>query len=344
MSCGPAKGAGGNFRRLRMTMEKGENRPAVSQFQLPPLPGLRQRGRGHSEVRVCGPSGLFQNRRVGRGEPLRPGHLFPGKPGFPLRGGKAGGCGVTSARRPRGHACRTGGFTGISGLSSSPESTPTLQIPRPFARSFPIRFPTGRASPWSVCARAPEDLWGPSPRSTARNSSGASSPTRNSARPTVFSTSPLRPSGNIEFSLPKGNPAGKEKNEKYRLTFIQGKVVTQWQQTMTNFAPSLAQFSSGRTVQVHPDTAKEYQVADGDEVIAGNPVRQIADAGGSLGRHPARRGLHALAFHGHESHPRNAGATDQHDPAQLLGPHFGAVQRYWLHPDQEELKWPITVC
>ncbi|MFQ9868418.1 MAG: hypothetical protein ACLRWP_16790 [Bilophila wadsworthia] len=42
-------------------------------------------------------------------------------------------------------------------------------------------------------------------------------------------------------------------------------MVTQWQQTMTNFAASLAQFSRGRYVLV-TDTAKPLGIAHGDTV------------------------------------------------------------------------------
>ncbi len=45
-----------------------------------------------------------------------------------------------------------------------------------------------------------------------------------------------------------------------------------WQHTVTNYSPSLAQFSQGRTVSVHPDTAKKYELADGDKVYLETPV------------------------------------------------------------------------
>lgn len=57
--------------------------------------------------------------------------------------------------------------------------------------------------------------------------------------------------GAFGWTPPKGNPHGADADKEYPLVLTQGKVVTQWQQTMTNFAASLAQFSRGRYVLVH---------------------------------------------------------------------------------------------
>lgn len=72
--------------------------------------------------------------------------------------------------------------------------------------------------------------------------------------------------GNYGWTPPKGSPYGPDKDPAFPLVLTQGKVVTQWQQTVTNFAASLAQFSSGRTVQVHPETAKICGIAHNDAV------------------------------------------------------------------------------
>ena len=62
-------------------------------------------------------------------------------------------------------------------------------------------------------------------------------------------------------------------------------MVTQWQQTMTNFAASLAQFSRGRYVLVHPDTAKPLGIAHGDTVrikTATGSVEAVAELTASI--------------------------------------------------------------
>lgn len=82
-------------------------------------------------------------------------------------------------------------------------------------------------------------------------------------------TMPVKTSvfGRIGWDFPKGSPLGKDRDEKYPLILAQGKVLWHWQQTMTNFSEGMAQFSSGRYAAIHPDTARQFQVAQGDKVL-----------------------------------------------------------------------------
>lgn len=73
--------------------------------------------------------------------------------------------------------------------------------------------------------------------------------------------------GRITWAPSKGSPFSKERDEKFPLVFMQGKVVTHWQQTLTNFSSALGQFSSGRWVSVHPDTATQLSLKEGDKVM-----------------------------------------------------------------------------
>lgn len=73
--------------------------------------------------------------------------------------------------------------------------------------------------------------------------------------------------GRITWDPPKGSPLSKDRDEKYPLILMQGKVLTHWQQTLTNFSKALAQFSSGRYVTVHPDTARQFGLAQNDTVM-----------------------------------------------------------------------------
>ncbi|WP_238528167.1 molybdopterin-containing oxidoreductase family protein [Pseudodesulfovibrio mercurii] len=72
--------------------------------------------------------------------------------------------------------------------------------------------------------------------------------------------------GRINWSYPRGNPQGRDNDPKYPLVLLQGKVLTQWQQTLTNYSEALSRFSHGRFVNIHPDTAAEMGVKDGDMV------------------------------------------------------------------------------
>lgn len=73
--------------------------------------------------------------------------------------------------------------------------------------------------------------------------------------------------GRITWDPPKGSPFSKDRNEKYPLVFMQGKVLTHWQQTLTNYSSALAQFSSGRYVNIHPETASAFALKQGDMVF-----------------------------------------------------------------------------
>jgi formate dehydrogenase (coenzyme F420) alpha subunit len=71
--------------------------------------------------------------------------------------------------------------------------------------------------------------------------------------------------GSIEWSEPEGGPSmNAEKEKSFPLILIQGKVVHHWQHTITNWSAYMSQFSDGNYVQVHPETAKSFGIADGD--------------------------------------------------------------------------------
>lgn len=70
-----------------------------------------------------------------------------------------------------------------------------------------------------------------------------------------------------EWDYPRGYPGGKDGSAEFPLVLLQGKVLWHWQQTLTNFSPSLAEFSAGRLVAVHPETARAYGLRQGDRVM-----------------------------------------------------------------------------
>lgn len=71
--------------------------------------------------------------------------------------------------------------------------------------------------------------------------------------------------GNWDY--PKGHPAGKNADKAFPLVLTQGKQLWHWQQTLTNFAQSMAQFCNGRFVQINPLTARELGLVQKDKVI-----------------------------------------------------------------------------
>ncbi len=69
------------------------------------------------------------------------------------------------------------------------------------------------------------------------------------------------------WAWPKGHPRAKDGSPDFPLVLTQGKQLWHWQQTLTNFARSMAQFSNGRFVQVHPETARALGLAQRDRVM-----------------------------------------------------------------------------
>lgn len=68
------------------------------------------------------------------------------------------------------------------------------------------------------------------------------------------------------WDYPKGHPRAKKSDPKFPLILTQGKQLWHWQQTMTNYARSIAQFCDGRFVQVHPATAAKLGLKQRDRV------------------------------------------------------------------------------
>jgi formate dehydrogenase major subunit len=86
-----------------------------------------------------------------------------------------------------------------------------------------------------------------------------------------------KPLGKIEWSEPKGSPKlkGSESKKEFPLIFTQGKVVQHWQHTYTNWSEYMGQLSKGSFVQIHPISAKEYGINDGDEVYIETEIGKL---------------------------------------------------------------------
>ena len=82
--------------------------------------------------------------------------------------------------------------------------------------------------------------------------------------------------GRFVWKEPKGSPKGKKADKKYPLIFTQGKVVQHWQHTFTNFSKAAGQFSQGRYVLIHPETARQYGIAEGDKVNIQSPAGELS--------------------------------------------------------------------
>ncbi|MBO4318555.1 MAG: molybdopterin-dependent oxidoreductase [Mailhella sp.] len=69
------------------------------------------------------------------------------------------------------------------------------------------------------------------------------------------------------WDYPKSHPLAKGSKKEFPLILTQGKQLWHWQQTLTNYARSIAQFSNGRFVQINPRTAEELGLRQKDRVM-----------------------------------------------------------------------------
>lgn len=74
--------------------------------------------------------------------------------------------------------------------------------------------------------------------------------------------------GPLAWTEPQGSPLGDDEDaKKFPLIFTQGKVVHQWQHSMTTWSRYMAQFSDGNSVRIHPETAQTLNLSEGDSAL-----------------------------------------------------------------------------
>lgn len=145
-----------------------------------------------------------------------------------------------------------------------------------------------------------------------------------------------------QWDYPKGSPLGKDRSDDFPLVLTQGKQLWHWQQTLTNFSKAVAQFSNGRFICLHPETAQGLGLAQGDRVMLETSV------GGIEGWVDITENV----LPGTIFTPSNCNATtpaageperahQQHTP-QLLGPHFLPAQRRRLPAAQAGVRASMT--
>ena len=82
--------------------------------------------------------------------------------------------------------------------------------------------------------------------------------------------------GKLVWDYPKGSPYSAEADPQYPLAFTQGKILSQWQQTLTNYSSSLAEFLNGRYISVNPITADALGIRNGDSVLLETPTGSLS--------------------------------------------------------------------
>ena len=152
------------------------------------------------------------------------------------------------------------------GMRLDPENFPYFKDPEELFRKFVSVVPSWKGITLERLKKAQGGIVWPLYAEGAPEQLGTSF--RDGKLLTPNGTMPVkdRVFGRITWNPPKGNPHGNDRDEAYPLVFMQGKVLTHWQQTLTNFSAALAQFSSGRYVNIHPETAGQFGLRQGDLV------------------------------------------------------------------------------
>lgn len=264
--CGPAKADGVNFRRLRAAMKKGDIDVLFlnsSYRRYPDSIGVRD---DMKKVGFVVHRGFFMT------EETEVAHLFVPATFSPESQGSHYGAEKQVVWRDKcvdapGACVPDWQFYRDVGRKIAPDRYPAFENPAELFELFRNTIPSWRGITLDRLRASPDGVVWP-----------AEAPDSPERMGTVFTSGKLstadgkldlslRALGKTTWTYPKGSPKGSERDDKFPLVLIQGKVVTQWQQTLTNYAKSLAQFSSGRYVQVHPDTAKQLGIAQGERVL-----------------------------------------------------------------------------
>lgn len=272
--CGPAKAEGVNFRRLLSSMKKGELDLLFlnsSYRRYPDATGVRS---AIKKVDFVVHRGFFAT------EELDVAHLFvPATFSLESAGSHYGAekqvVWRDKALKAPGSCVPDWMFYRDIGKKLAPDTYPYFSTPEELHDRF-CAMVEGWGGLTTSRLRASGDgcIWPlPTVESTERQGSIFSNGHLHTEDGKLPLALPLL--GAYNWSLPKGSPHGPEKNPEYPLILTQGKVVTQWQQTLTNFAASLAQFSNGRYVLVHPGTAEALQISQGEQVLLVTATGQV---------------------------------------------------------------------
>ena len=312
--CGPAKDSGVNFRRLLNTMKKGNLDVLFLNSSYRRYPDCTGVAEAIKKVGFVVHRGFFKTEEMDVADLFVPAAFGPESAGSHYGAEKQVVWRDKCVDAP-GSCVPDWQFYRDIGRKLAPEIYPDFTGPEELSERFRNTVPSWKAMSVSRMRQSPDGLIWPQPEEGAQERIGTVFTSGTYATENGKIPLNLKLMGAFGWTPPKGNPHGADADKEYPLVLTQGKVVTQWQQTMTNFAASLAQFSRGRYVLVHPDTAKPLGIAHGDTV-------RIKTATGSV---------EAVAFHGHKPPCRDAEQADQCHPAQLLGPRVGPVQRRGMH-------------
>ena len=315
--CGPAKDSGVNFRRLLNTMKKGNLDVLFLNSSYRRYPDCTGVAEAIKKVGFVVHRGFFKTEEMDVADLFVPAAFGPESAGSHYGAEKQVVWRDKCVDAP-GSCVPDWQFYRDIGRKLAPETYPDFTGPEELSERFRNTVPSWKAMSVSRMRQSPDGLIWPQPEEGAQERIG-----------TVFTSGvyatengkiplDLKLMGAFGWTPPKGNPHGADADKEYPLVLTQGKVVTQWQQTMTNFAASLAQFSRGRYVLVHPDTAKPLGIAHGDTVrikTATGSVEAVAELTASI-----RPGIFFTPSHVTGTRPH---AATRSKPSNAILPNYG---------------------
>lgn len=263
--CGPASMPGVNFRRLLAAMKKGAIDLLFlnsSYRRYPDCDAVRE------AMKQCG---FVVYRGFYRTDELEVADLFVPATYSPESSGSHYGAEKQVVWRDQaveapGSCVPDWRFYRDIGRLVAPEVYPDFRDPAELSELFNRTVDSWNGFSVEAMRKSPDGLVWPRPRTDSPIRTGS-----------IFSHGVLETEdGKLNFALPtlggfsweypRSSPHRPKAEKDFPLVLIQGKVVTQWQQTMTNFSPSLSRMARGRLVQVHPDTAAAFNLVHGDPV------------------------------------------------------------------------------
>ena len=282
--CGPAKDSGVNFRRLLNTMKKGNLDVLFLNSSYRRYPDCTGVAEAIKKVGFVVHRGFFKTEEMDVADLFVPAAFGPESAGSHYGAEKQVVWRDKCVDAP-GSCVPDWQFYRDIGRKLAPETYPDFTGPEELSERFRNTVPSWRAMSVSRMRQSPDGLIWPQPEEGAQERIGTVFTSGTYATENGKIPLDLKLMGAFGWTPPKGNPHGADADKEYPLVLTQGKVVTQWQQTMTNFAASLAQFSRGRYVLVHPDTAKPLGIAHGDTVrikTATGSVEAVAELTASI--------------------------------------------------------------
>ena len=282
--CGPAKDTGVNFRRLLNTMKKGNLDVLFLNSSYRRYPDCTGVAEAIKKVGFVIYRGFFKTEEMDVADLFVPAAFGPESAGSHYGAEKQVVWRDKCVDAP-GSCVSDWQFYRDIGRKLAPETYPDFTGPEELSERFRNTVPSWKAMSVSRMRQSPDGLIWPQPEEGAQERTGTVFTSGTYATEDGKVPLDLKLMGAFGWTPPKGNPNGPDADKAFPLVLTQGKVVTQWQQTMTNFAASLAQFSRGRYVLVHPDTAKPLGIAHGDKVrikTATGSVEAVAELTASI--------------------------------------------------------------